>query len=147
VLEPYAQSTLKHFIGKPGKKMTRASGYTFGETSWSKDNGGKIPSNLIVAKHGGGPRGYYRERCRETGLPEHPAMFPDAVPERGILLTTDIGDVVYDPMAGSGKTAEVAERLGRRWITSEKALAYVLGESFRFEQLPSFRMHPLPAGL
>ena len=37
--------------------------------------------------------------------------------ERCILMTTDPGDLVLDPTCGSGTTATVAERWGRRWIT------------------------------
>ena len=37
--------------------------------------------------------------------------------ERCILLTTDPGDLVLDPTCGSGTTAYVAEKWGRRWIT------------------------------
>ena len=37
--------------------------------------------------------------------------------ERCILMTTDPGDLVLDPTCGSGTTAYVAERWGRRWIT------------------------------
>lgn len=37
--------------------------------------------------------------------------------ERCILMATDPGDLVLDPTCGSGTTAYVAERWGRRWIT------------------------------
>ena len=37
--------------------------------------------------------------------------------ERCILMATDPGDLVLDPTCGSGTTATVAERWGRRWIT------------------------------
>ena len=37
--------------------------------------------------------------------------------ERCILLSTDPGDLVFDPTCGGGTTAYVAERWGRRWIT------------------------------
>lgn len=37
--------------------------------------------------------------------------------ERCILQTTDPGDLVLDPTCGSGTTAFVAEKWGRRWIT------------------------------
>ena len=37
--------------------------------------------------------------------------------ERCILMTTDPGDIVLDPTCGSGTTAYVAEKWGRRWIT------------------------------
>ncbi len=42
---------------------------------------------------------------------------PTKVVERCLLMTTDPGDLVFDPTCGSGTTAYVAEQWGRRWIT------------------------------
>jgi adenine-specific DNA-methyltransferase len=39
--------------------------------------------------------------------------------ERCMLMTTDPGDLVLDPTCGSGTTAMVAEKWGRRWITCD----------------------------
>lgn len=39
--------------------------------------------------------------------------------ERCLLMTTEPGDLVYDPTCGSGTTAFVAEQWGRRWITTD----------------------------
>ena len=39
--------------------------------------------------------------------------------ERCLLMTTDPGDLVLDPTCGSGTTALVAEKWGRRWITCD----------------------------
>ena len=39
--------------------------------------------------------------------------------ERCLLLTTDPGDLVFDPTCGSGTTAVAAEKWGRRWITCD----------------------------
>ncbi len=41
------------------------------------------------------------------------------VVERCLLMTTDPGDLVLDPTCGSGTTAVVAERWGRRWVTCD----------------------------
>ena len=41
------------------------------------------------------------------------------VVERCILMTSDPGDLVFDPTCGSGTTAYVAEQWGRRWITCD----------------------------
>ncbi|MCX7765010.1 MAG: DNA methyltransferase, partial [Bacteroidia bacterium] len=41
------------------------------------------------------------------------------VVERCILMTTDPGDLVFDPTCGSGTTAYAAEKWGRRWITCD----------------------------
>ncbi len=43
----------------------------------------------------------------------------DRVIERCLLMTTDPGDLVLDPTCGSGTTAFVAEKWGRRWITCD----------------------------
>jgi len=48
------------------------------------------------------------------------AVQTDELPiQRCILLTTDPGDLVFDPTCGSGTTAYVAEQWGRRWITCD----------------------------
>ena len=46
--------------------------------------------------------------------------------QRCVLMTSDPGDLVFDPTCGSGTTAHVAEQWGRRWIvcdTSRVAIA------------------------
>jgi len=44
---------------------------------------------------------------------------PTSVVERCILMTTDPGDLIFDPTCGSGTTAYCAEKWGRRWITCD----------------------------
>ena len=39
--------------------------------------------------------------------------------QRCLLMTTDPGDLVFDPTCGGGTTAFVAEQWGRRWITCD----------------------------
>ncbi len=43
----------------------------------------------------------------------HPAPFPEELPRRAILLTTNPGDIVLDPYVGSGTTLRAAEKLQR----------------------------------
>jgi adenine-specific DNA-methyltransferase len=42
-----------------------------------------------------------------------------AIIQRCLLMTTDPGDLVLDPTCGSGTTAYVAEKWGRRWVTCD----------------------------
>ena len=49
----------------------------------------------------------------------HFAVFPDKIPELCIKAGTKEGDIVLDPFMGSGTTAHVAQRLGRKWIGFE----------------------------
>jgi len=43
----------------------------------------------------------------------------ERIVERCLLMSTDAGDLVLDPTCGSGTTAYVAEKWGRRWITCD----------------------------
>lgn len=78
------------------------------------------------------PRTLWRHQevgSNRTSKNEMRALFPDtasfATPkperlmQRIIQIATNPGDVVLDCYAGSGSTASVAHKLGRRWITSE----------------------------
>ena len=46
----------------------------------------------------------------------HPAMFPEELAERALLLFSFRGDCILDPFAGAGTTCAVARRLGRGYL-------------------------------
>lgn len=56
---------------------------------------------------------------------EHPCQLPIPLLERLVLMTTDKGDVVFDPFIGTGTTAVAAKRLGRNYIGIELDGEYV----------------------
>ena len=43
----------------------------------------------------------------------------EEVVKRCILMSSDVGDIIFDPTCGGGTTAISAERLGRKWITCD----------------------------
>ena len=49
----------------------------------------------------------------------YPTQKPEALLERIIAASSNEGDLVLDCFAGSGTTAAVAEKLGRRWIAAD----------------------------
>jgi DNA modification methylase len=49
----------------------------------------------------------------------YPTQKPEALLERIILASSNPGDLVMDVFGGSGTTAAVAEKLGRRWIVCD----------------------------
>jgi DNA modification methylase len=49
----------------------------------------------------------------------YPTQKPEALIERIIRASSNEGDLVADFFCGSGTTAAVAEKLGRKWITSD----------------------------
>ncbi len=54
----------------------------------------------------------------------HPAMFPEKLARDHILSWSNPGDVVLDPMCGSGTTLKMAAACGRRYIGIEVAQEY-----------------------
>lgn len=143
--EPYAERSASQRASDARRsaarrQVVRPGGYQMDEGAFSTEGEGRIPGNLLVAGGVGGG-GTYAKRCRESGITPHPARFPEALPKQVILLATEPGQVVYDPMAGSNTTGKVALDLGRRFISSEPVLDYALSSSFRFDQRPDFRMH------
>jgi len=71
-------------------------------------------------------------RLLEAGLPKHGARMPLALAKWWIKFLTRKDDLVYDPFAGSNTTGLAAEELGRRWLASDRSLAYALGSALRF---------------
>ncbi len=65
------------------------------------------------------------ERLKDKdGRKAHPTQKPEALLHRIILAATRPGHVVLDPFLGSGTTAAVAKRLGRRYIGFEREPDY-----------------------
>lgn len=56
---------------------------------------------------------------------KHAAAFPDALCVRPILAGCPLGGLVLDPFVGSGTTAVVAKRLGRRFIGFDSNSGYI----------------------
>jgi len=50
---------------------------------------------------------------------EYPTQKPEALLERIIKASSNEGDLVVDVFCGSGTTAAVAEKLGRKWIVAD----------------------------
>jgi len=89
------------------------------------------------------------ERLRdEKGDKLHPTQKPEALLHRVILSCTQPGEVVLDPFLGSGTTAAVAKRLGRRFIGIEREERYAKGARARLaavEPMPESAALALPS--
>ncbi|GLR77604.1 site-specific DNA-methyltransferase (plasmid) [Azospirillum oryzae] len=131
-LQPYSEAMQKRLAQGGERGAVRPSGHVLAQGAFGADNGGSIMSNLVIAPNTASNSAYQRY-CRDHGLPAHPARFPEAIVEPFIKLTTEPGDTVCDPFAGSLTTAAVAERLQRRWIAIEQSLTYLRGGVGRFE--------------
>lgn len=125
VLVEYSPS-MRKTLARGTNAGVRPSGHSVSHGAFQSDNGGAIPHSLLVAANTASNTPYLR-RCRDAGIEPHPARFPEALPEFAIRLTTDPGDIVLDPFAGSCTTAAVAQRLGRRFIVADRSRRYLDG--------------------
>lgn len=80
---------------------------------------GKNPGDLWAI----GPETRAKEYIA-PGETTHFAPFPEQLVEPPILASTPLGGIVLDPFIGSGTTAVVAERLGRRFVGVELVPEY-----------------------
>ena len=131
VLQPYSRS-MKNLLKNGYTARRRPSGHDISESAFSTDNGAAIPPNLIAAANTESTSAYLRY-CAATGVPPHPARFPDVIPEFFVRMLTDPGDLVVDPFAGSCVSGEVCERLSRRWLCVELSREYCDGGWGRFQ--------------
>lgn len=76
----------------------------------------KIPGNAWY---------FPRVRYRMDEYEDHPSQKPEALLERIIKASSNPGDIILDPFAGTFTTCAVAQRLGRRSIGIEMQEAYV----------------------
>jgi DNA modification methylase len=65
----------------------------------------------------------------------YPTQKPEALLERIILASSNPGDLVADFFCGSGTTAAVAARLGRRWLAADSAAGAVALTAARLGRL------------
>ncbi|GAA3284851.1 site-specific DNA-methyltransferase [Paenarthrobacter aurescens] len=94
--------------------------------------GGTLGRKAYIPLQGSNPRtwwtneevGHNREAKAEVkalfpGEPAFPTPKPERLLARIIRVATEPGEIVLDCFGGSGTTASVAHKLGRRWVTCE----------------------------
>jgi adenine-specific DNA-methyltransferase len=84
-----------------------------------------VPTVYASTKVPGNVWSIPRVRYRMDEYEEHPSQKPEALLERVIRASSNPGDLVLDPFAGTFTTSAVAQRLGRRSIGIEANPDYV----------------------
>lgn len=69
----------------------------------------------------------------------YPTQKPEKLLERIIKVSSNEGDLVLDCFGGSGTTAAVAEKLGRRWITVDAGILSIYTIQKRILGLESYK--------
>lgn len=76
--------------------------------------------------------GTFRERRKGVG--EHPCQMPLAILERIVLVASNPGDLVLDPMCGTGVSLVAAKKHGRRYLGIELSENYATAARKRLEE-------------
>lgn len=77
-----------------------------------------------------------QERIKgNDGKKVHPTQKPESLLHRIIVATTRKGDLILDPFLGTGTTAVVAKRLGRKIIGIEKDIHYFNAAKKRIKKI------------
>lgn len=134
VKEPYSKQMKKLLASGKYNAGARPSEHTISEGTFSVDNGGAIPANVIIASNTTS-KDPYLKKCKEHNLDIHPARMASAIPEFFIKFLTKENDIVFDCFGGSNTTGAMAENLKRRWITTELDFEYYKGSLFRFSEV------------
>jgi len=75
------------------------------------------------------------ERIKVNGMKAHSTQKPEELLYRVLISSSNPGDVVLDPFSGSGTTAAIAKRLGRRYIAFERDEFYIRVARERLEKI------------
>jgi len=116
-------------------KDKKAKGYTFNKDYAKAFGVGKVGANVWVL-----PLCWGQERLKdEHGKKLHSTQKPIELLKRVILTSTKEGDLVLDPVAGTGTTGYVAYQLKRDFIMIEINPKYVRGIRERFSYTPKIK--------
>lgn len=92
----------------------------FGRKFWLSEVAGRAPINLLKWEDVGHTDAAAKEiKALFPGQNPFSTPKPERLLERVIHIATNPGDIVLDVFAGSGTTAAVAQKMGRRWVTCE----------------------------
>jgi len=75
-----------------------------------------------------------KERLKNNGQKVHSTQKPETLLHRIILATTNKDDVILDPFLGTGTTAAVAKKLGRKYFGIEKDKKYFKAANERIDK-------------
>ncbi|MBS4020008.1 MAG: site-specific DNA-methyltransferase [Dechloromonas sp.] len=147
VLQAHSDRHLK-LIQQGGEQRSASfsdGAYTIHPGRFGNPTPGKIPRNVLTFGHACRDQRAYKEAARAAGLPVHGAPMPLSLASFLVEFLSAPGDLVVDPWGGSFTSAKAAELLGRRWLSTEIMLQYVLGGAIRFRDCLGFQQHLLAA--
>lgn len=108
---------------KYGTKSTNYSGHRGKDGIFKERSGGKFIQHPMKIKNN--IWWFYVGQGKDDSIAyQHPARFPEALANDHILSWSNPGDLVLDPMCGSGTTLKMAKQTGRNYIGIDMSEKY-----------------------
>jgi site-specific DNA-methyltransferase (adenine-specific)/adenine-specific DNA-methyltransferase len=130
VIEPYSTTTIKKYKYQDEKGLYRLCGRGITDSpvrsakdldqSWENNHPELVVRNYLG--QGYAPPDYWKIDIINQASHErlnYPTQKPERLIEKIIAASSNEGDLVADFFCGSGTTAAVAEKLGRKWIATD----------------------------
>ena len=125
--------------GEQRTKIFSDGAYRVHKGGFGNETEGRIARNVLAFGHACADQKAYKQSARNAGLPVHGAPMPLSLASFLVEFLTEPEDLVADPFGGSFTTAKAAECLGRRWLSTECMVEYVVGAAHRFHDAAGFR--------
>ena len=131
IVLPYSEASIQKYdlVDDTGRKfqIRGSGGHLTGKQQLKLEDEKKYPDwtyrDYLDTKQGVLPRDYFTdidfENRSSRNRTDYPTQKPEALLERIIKASSNEDSIVLDCFCGSGTTAAVAERLGRRWIMAD----------------------------
>jgi len=141
---PYSEDYIKNFFTHTDQDGRRWASQTLGDYSEESIKRFEEEGRIVKIKSGSKRLKYYLDEAKgiladdiwtdirnvrqeavrnigkgDTEILGYPTQKPEALLERIIKSSSNEGDLVADFFCGSGTTAAMAEKLGRKWIVSD----------------------------
>jgi site-specific DNA-methyltransferase (adenine-specific) len=124
---PYGNHTLKYPVHPQAESSQYAKGKP-GAKDWTPHPRGAKPKDVFEIP------------VTSNGMAEktpHPTQKPEELLRKLILASSNQGDLVMDPFAGSGTTLVCAEQLRRRWAGCDTNPEYCSWAAIRLQRVPN----------
>lgn len=123
---PYGNHTVKYPVHPQAASSQYGNGKP-GKEHWQPHPNGAKPKDVFEIP------------VTSNGMAEktpHPTQKPEELLRKIILASSNPGDLVADPFAGSGTTLVCAQQLGRRWLGCDREPEYCSWAKMRLEDVP-----------
>lgn len=145
VLQPHSEQHLKLLAAGGEQRVTNYGdgAYQLRHGSYGAKTEGAIARNTFQFGNACADTRFCHKIARESGMPLHGASSPTRLASFLIEFLSEPGDLVVEPFAGLFKTPIAAERLGRRWLATEKIMEWLAISRNLFIGAPGYQSSPL----